>query len=411
MKSISAIALLAFICISFNSCLKDVKLQKYTFYVPEYSLKTEVRADIKTSAPQPVSMPGRIYLQGDYLYVNEMGKGIHIFDYSQPSSPQNVGYIPIPGNGNMTIYGNYLYADEYSDLLTLDITNPMAAKLVNTTPNVFPENIYGNGDPNYIITSWRRVDTMVKSKDPIVTNPYPPYLYYDYPSLAQSGQTPKSAAGVAGSMAQFTTLGSRLYSVSLHYLNVFNIEQPASPAFVQAVNTNYSATETIFPYENDLFLGGGNGMFIYDATDADNPTLKGTFGHETACDPVIAEANTAYVTLHSGDMCGNLNNELDVLNTTDITNPTLVKTYSFTNPRGLAKDGNNLFVCDGQDGLKILNAADLNNITLTKVVSGFTANDVIVSNGIAIVTASEGLFLINYSDVSNAAVVGKINIQ
>ena len=410
MKHSVAIILLAVISVFFSSCLKDVELKKYTYYVPEYSLKTEVRADIKSSDPQPVSMPGRIYLQGNYIYVNEMGKGIHIIDYSQPSSPQNVGYIPIPGNGNMTIAGNYLYADEYADLLTIDITNPMNAKLVTVTPNVFPENNYGT-NTDYLITNWRRVDTTIKSTEPIVTNPYPPYVYYDYYTLANSGQTPKAAAGTAGSMAQFTVLNNRLYTVSLHYLNVFNIEQPTNPAFVQAVNTNYSATETIFPFENNLFLGGGNGMFIYDASNADNPTLKGTFGHETACDPVIAEANTAYVTLHSGDMCGNLNNELDVLNTSDITNPVLINSYPFTNPRGLAKDGDNLFICDGADGLKIVNAADANHLTTTKVVSGFTANDVIVSNGIAIVTATEGLFLINYSDVANAAVVSKINIQ
>ncbi len=85
-----------------------------------------------------------------------------------------------------------------------------------------------------------------------------------------------------------------------------------------------------------------------------------------------------------------------------------MKTYPFDNPRGLAKEGNVLFICDGNAGLKILNAADANNITSLSTILGFEANDVIVNNGLAIVVASDGLYFIDYRNVFNATIVGKL---
>ncbi len=413
MKTLFFILIVVVACFSFSSCLKDVKLQKYTYYVPEYKLKSDVRANIKSDAAQSLEQPGRIYVKGNYIYINEYRKGIHIIDYSQPSSPQNVAFIPIPGNENLTISGNYLYADEYSDLVTIDITNPLESKLVDVSPHAFPDYYGYNGfsDTNYMIQSWRRIDTMVKSNDQIVINPGPIYYYMAY-DAANFSSAPKASSGngSGGSMAQFAVLNSRLYTVSFLSLNIFNIETESKPSFVKTVNTTNGTIETIYPYQNNLFLGGNSGMYIYDATAPDDPVASGMFGHVRTCDPVIAETNTAYVTLRSGTVCQGFTNELDVLNTTDITNPVLVKSYAFTNPRGLAKDGNYLFVCDGTDGLKIMDASDANNIQPLSQVTGFEANDVILNNGIAVVTATNGLYLIDYSNIADAKVLGKINI-
>lgn len=410
MKTVSFLVAIL-LCAGLNSCLKDVAVQKYTYYVPEYKLKTEVLADMTSSAPEPIVLPGRIVVKGNYIYINEMGKGIHVIDYSQPSSPKNISYIPIPGNGNLNIQGNYLYADEYTDLITLDISNPLDVKPVGATAKVFQEtDYYPYSDSNYIIARWRRVDTVIKNNDPVVRYPYPEYYEYDYAMLAKSGQTPAAAAGQSGSMAQFTVLNDRLYSVSRHYLSIFNIDNPAQPSFVKSDFVIGSSFETIYPFENNLFMGSDNAMYIYDASDKDNPEEVGNFGHVNVCDPVIAEEDRAYVTLRSGASCGGETNELDVLDTKDVTNPVLIKSYPFTNPRGLAKDGDLLLVCDGPAGLKLMNAADVNHITQTSVITGFEPNDVIAVNGIAIVTAADGLYLVDYTKPAAPGAVGKINI-
>ena len=209
-------------------------------------------------------------------------------------------------------------------------------------------------------------------------------------------------------MASFTILNEHLYTVSNSDFRVFTITEARKPALVNTVSVNAEIIETIYPFKNYLFLGCKSGVLIYDASNADHPVAAGSFGHITECDPVIAENNLAYATLRSGGSCMGENDELEVLNTTNIGNPTLLKSYPFTNPRGLVKDGDKLFICDGQDGLKILNAIDANNIILTKVISGFEANDVIVNNGLAIVVAADGLYFIDYSNMGNAKIIGKI---
>lgn len=406
MKTLLTLASLFLICLFFNSCLKDKKLEKYTYYIPQSALKSEVQANIKSGAAQSVSTPGKLYVQGNYIYLNEINKGIHIIDYSHPSSPKNVAFIPIPGNLDLAVKGNYLYADEYADLLTIDVSNPLQARLIDVKENAFYNYFYG-ADSNRIVASWRRVDTVIEGDLPFV---YPPVYYDAIPGAKaySASSATNSPISVGGSTSRFTVVNNRLYTVDNSSIHIYSIQTANNPSFVQTMSTNYGGIETIYPFKNNLFLGGSNGMYIFDITDADNPVAKGTFGHVRTCDPVIADANKAYVTLRNGTACGGFTNELDVLNIDYIDNPILLKTYPFDNPRGLAKEGNILFICDGKAGLKILNAADANNIATLKTIKGFEANDVILNNGIAIVTASDGLYFIDYRNVFNSSVVGKL---
>jgi hypothetical protein len=101
---------------------------------------------------------------------------------------------------------------------------------------------------------------------------------------------------------------------------------------------------------------------------------------------------------------------LEILELNSFTNPTLVKAYPFTNPHGLSKDGNLLFICDGSDGLKIYDAADVSNLKLIKQFSGLETYDVIAYNNIALLVAKDGLYQYDYSDVNNIHLLSKITI-
>jgi hypothetical protein len=212
-------------------------------------------------------------------------------------------------------------------------------------------------------------------------------------------------------MARFTLMNNRLYTVDNHSLKVFNIENNANPSFVQSVSAGFDI-ETIYPFENQLFIGSQEGMYIFNVDDPDAPYSVGTFSHAQACDPVIADDSFAYVTLRSGNTCNNITeNELHVLDVTHPENATLLKSYPFTNPHGLAKDGSTLFICDGKDGLKLLNAADPLNITSIITIGGLETYDVIALNNTAIVSAKEGLYLVNYTNPASAQIVGKLTIN
>src|SRR5690606_20496247 len=139
--------------------------------------------------------------------------------------------------------------------------------------------------------------------------------------------------------------------------------------------------ETIFPFKNRLFVGSRTGMYIYNVSNPSQPAAAGQFNHVQSCDPVIADDNYAYVTLRSGNTCQGFTNQLDIVKLNDFTDPKLEKTYQMSNPHGLSKDGNTLFICDGAAGLKVYNAADVQNLQLITTIEGIETFDVIAMNG------------------------------
>ncbi|ACT91352.1 hypothetical protein [Dyadobacter fermentans] len=108
-----------------------------TAYRPVYKNPEDV-AKVEVSTARSLKDPGKIYTYDRYLFINELGKGIHIVDNANPAKPQNISFVSIEGNFDIAVKGNWLYADNLSNLLVIDITDPKAPKLTKTIPNVIP---------------------------------------------------------------------------------------------------------------------------------------------------------------------------------------------------------------------------------------------------------------------------------
>jgi hypothetical protein len=405
--------------ICFSACVKDDCQQKYTYtyYIPVYITKDEARANVKSNAPRKLEYPGKIYIRDKYIFLNEVDRGIHIIDNSNPLTPRNVAFINIPGNRDIAVNGNILYADLYSDLLAIDISNPLQVKLKNYLENVFPDRGYVSGGPGInggsIVSDWLKKDTTITGscERSIMDFPniYGRAIWFQTAS-SSSPLTSVSPIGQGGSMARFTLVNDRMYSVGTSTLDVFNVSTPESPVKGAKINLGWSI-ETIYPFGNKLFIGSQTGMFIYDISNPDAPQATGQFTHARSCDPVIADGDFAYVTLRSGTMCQGFNNQLDVIKLNDLVNPSLVKSYQLTNPHGLSKDGDLLFICDGQSGVKVYNAANKEDLKLVKHIDSFDAYDVIAFNKIALITGKDGLYQYSYASPSGIKMLSKIRVE
>lgn len=405
--------------ITLTGCFKDDCKTVERMYKPVYITLKEFReTQIKTEAPKPVNVSGKIYLYKHYIFLNEPGLGIHVIDNSAPSDPKNISFINIPGNVDLAVKDDYLYADSYSDLVVFDISNPANAVAKEFKNNVFKSQGYfllnaNSNDPEQVMVpvDYVLVDTLVDCQT------YDNIVYADFYTARNSSQVYLAAmpskTGIGGSMARFTVVDNYLYTVDYNSLYSFDIKNAADPKPVhnETISVTGGFVETIYPFQNNLFIGASNGVFIYSVADAAVPAYVGEFGHFVACDPVIADNENAFVTLRSGTSCQGFTNELQILDiATDITNPTLLKTYNLTNPRGLSKDGDLLFICDGPDGLKVYDATDINALSLKQTVSGFDANDVIAFNKLALVTAYDGLYQYDYSNASDLKLLSKISV-
>jgi hypothetical protein len=402
-----------------SSCVKDQCKGSYTYsyYTAVYETTAQVRSNIKSSAPQPIENPGKIVILNNFIFLNDVDKGVHVIDNSNPASPKNVAFISIPGNMDLAIKGNTLYADLYTDLVTLGISDPMNVVVKNYNRGVFPYRNYGYGfygDTTKIITQWIRKDTTISQPcggdQRVLYTTNNPAIYMAATPQSYSSSNAGSPIGQGGSMARFALVNNYLYTVDDNYLNVFNISHNI-PTFSDKVLVDYHV-ETIYPFEDKLFIGSNNGMFIYDIQSSpESPVKSGEFTHARSCDPVIADGQYAFITLHSGTTCLGYNNELDVVKLNNFIDASLVKVYNLTSPQGLSKDGNILFICDGKDGLKIFNASDVSNLRLIKQIKNLETYDVIARNNVALVVAKDGLYQFDYSNTNNIHLLSKIGLS
>jgi hypothetical protein len=414
------VELTGFLLVTFSlcmtACFKDncKEERTYTYYTAVYKPKEEVKANIRSNAPREIENPGKIYIHGNYIFLNEVDKGVHVIDNTDPSHPGTVAFIDIPGNMDLAVKGNMLYADMYADLVTIDITDPRNVKTGKIIEGIFPERIWGNGfvtmDGTSIVTDWIRKDTVVTETCERGNLLFEGRGDVFFASSKANSSVSASPVGMGGSMARFTIVKDYMYTVDRHSLNAVSISNAADPVLKNTIYAGWDI-ETIYPFKNTLFIGSMGGMFIFDITNPETPVSKSSFVHARACDPVIADEDYAYVTLRAGTNCGPTANELQVINVQNLEAPSLVKTYAMTGPYGLAKDNDLLFICDGTDGLKAFDAANVNDLQLLKTISGMETYDVIAYNNIALVVAKDGLYQYDYSNPSDIRLLSRIVVK
>ena len=410
MKKIFFAVLSCLLFFSFQSCLKDKLTHSYTIYTPIYETKERVTLNIKSNPAKEIQSPGNLFVYGNYIFLNETDKGVHIIDNTDPSNPVDKAFIDIPGNLDIAVKGNILYADMYQDLVAVDISDPLHAKLVKTVPDVFGERYYANGfvaANNMVIVGWTRKDTTIALEHP-QNYSYPGGVWFDARALQSAAAAAAPIPGISGSMARFTIVNNYLYAVDHHSLLPISISVPAEPVAGNLISAGFDI-ETIYPFKNKLFLGSLGGLYIYDISQPGEPVKEGDFIHATACDPVIADDNYAYVTLREGTTCGPANNELEVVDVQDLHAPSLLKSYPMTKPQGLTKDNTLLFVCD--DGIKMYDASDPANIVLKKHVTGPETRDAIAWNKNLIVVSTDGLYQYDYSNSNDLTLRSKLSIN
>jgi hypothetical protein len=429
MKNIAPILLMLILVAS--SCKdKTVETRTYTANVPVYMSFEEFRSAVEFTDPVQMKNPGKIYYKSGFLFINEIFEGIHIIDNTNPSNPIQVSFIKIPGNVDIAIKGHYLYADSYIDLLTFDISDFDNIELVNRMEDMFI-NALPEYDMNYplatidqskgVVVDWevKKITEEVEGNAPYVHTLGWGYMVEDANTLYSNGggvgkgnYFMTNTTGIAGSMARFMIFQDVLYIINGNDIKMFDISDLKNPVEGSEVTTS-RVIETLFVYEDKLFVGSTSGMLIYGLTNPASPTYISELDHFTSCDPVVVEDDVAYVTLRSGNRCGNFGDQLDVVDVKDIYNPKLIKSYPMSGPYGLGIDGGLLFICDGDAGLKVYNATDPYKIDENQlaVFPSIHAFDIIPLGTIAMVIGENGLYQYDYNDPTNLSLLSYIAIE
>lgn len=205
-------------------------------------------------------------------------------------------------------------------------------------------------------------------------------------------------AGQGGSLARYTIANGHLYMVDMQELKAFSLANPTDPLLTKTVQVG-SDIETIFAFEDKLFIGSMQAMYIYSIANPSSPQYLGEASHVRACDPVIANQDYAYVTVRSGTNCGGTTNALYVYKVTNILNPQQVNVVPMSSPYGLGKTDDVLYVCDGGNGLQVYDITDPVYPSHKNSVAGEIFYDVIVDEAddllICMVQGGTAIYRIN----------------
>ena len=156
----------------------------------------------------------------------------------------------------------------------------------------------------------------------------------DFLANAENTSDAQPSVGQGGSLARFKIVGSYLYVVDYSDINIFDISNLEEPVVLDDVQVAWDI-ETIFNQGDVLFIGGRQGMYIYDIKNPAKPEFISEFRHGTACDPVVVDGDYAYVTLKGGNFCGNTESGLYVVDVSNLENPELKVIYPMVGPNGL----------------------------------------------------------------------------
>ena len=137
-KQIIAVLVLA---VLFSSCW-DFRQKprtgerKVLGYKPVYSSDSSAFR-VQTMGPQTVKNAGKIYVKDQLIFQSDEGWGVHVINNANPSSPTPIGFIRVFGNTEMSIKGNFMYVNDFSDLVVIDISNWQNVVEVKRIRNAF----------------------------------------------------------------------------------------------------------------------------------------------------------------------------------------------------------------------------------------------------------------------------------
>lgn len=394
MKKLIRLSFLLLVFI-FSSCDEGTPTDLITVAVPITQSIGDFRASVKIQEPRNIQESGKIYAWQDYIFINDKNEGVHIIDNSDPFNPVNIKFLKIPRNMDIAIKDEKLYADNGMDLVVFDIQNMQNIKESGRLENVFP-TYYELAPEGASYVDFENFDS---SNQVIVGYVLETrkieHVNIGFERFQNANESSNGGTGTGGSMARFSIDKNYLYVADKSSLSVFDISAPSNPNRISSEYAGWQI-ETIFNYEDHLYLGSSTGMYIYNIEDPTSPKRLSFLQHVRGCDPVVVKDNYAYVTIRGGNLCEQEFNQLDIVDISNSQDPQVIKTYEMNNPFGLGIKDNWLFLCDGNEGLKVYDIENTPNLELIDHFSNINTYDVIPLDDKLLMVGNNTLYQYSY---------------
>lgn len=225
----------------------------------------------------------------------------------------------------------------------------------------------------------------------------------------------------SGSYANMLIIGGYLYAVSDSDIATYDLTDPIHPLEIKREKLDFGI-ESLLHHSGLLFVGSRSAMYIFEIGADGIPILQSTSDYnlqswaiECSHDPIVVNDSIAIASLSSRlisrFMCGpSPINELRFFNIKELTSPRLINSYQMDEPKGMALDGQYLFVCLKNDGLRILDISDPLNPIPKYSYPDIKTYDIILKDDVFFVVSSESIYVFEYLDISQISLISTILI-
>ena len=150
------------------------------------------------------------------------------------------------------------------------------------------------------------------------------------------------------------------------------------------------------------------GVLIFDRTDPWNPKQLSAIEHTVACDPVVVEGSTAFVTLRQGYFCGAGVDELMCVNIADPSQPVVIGEKPIKTPWGLAVQNSQLFVSHGDSGYSLFDVSKPDAPEVKANWPTLPTRDFIWSGNTLFVMSQDNVYIYDVTDPSSPVFLSQV---
>jgi len=156
------------ICLAMTNCClppfecNDDFVEPSSRYEPVFLNRIDFEKSVLLKNSLSMGTTGKIYVKDNLLFVNELRKGFHVYDNSDPANPRSIKFLEAPGSTDLAIQDNIIYINQATDLIAVEY-NPATntASLTKRIANTFPELRSPDGEyaydipENSVVIDWK----------------------------------------------------------------------------------------------------------------------------------------------------------------------------------------------------------------------------------------------------------------
>lgn len=146
-------------CCYTGNCDDELNVNSYS---PVIITRAALEASVIAEPQQNIFQSGKIYIKENLMFITDVNKGFHVYDYSNPENPVKTAFIKVPGATDLAIRNDIIYINQAVDLVTIKYNaSTNSINSLHRNRNVFPSKVAPNGQMAYtnnddVVINWTR---------------------------------------------------------------------------------------------------------------------------------------------------------------------------------------------------------------------------------------------------------------